>query len=66
MARGSLRAGIQQLRNKCTPPTPLRTVGSCDPCAQGYEPTPRHLRHHHAGHAPAGRLNTSTEGAITP
>ncbi|MEU2149653.1 hypothetical protein ABZ741_35850, partial [Streptomyces globisporus] len=34
------RPGIQQLKNKCSAPVPLRTVGSCDPFAQGYEPTP--------------------------
>ncbi|MFJ8563049.1 hypothetical protein ACIRD0_37445 [Streptomyces microflavus] len=32
--------GIRHLRNKCTPPTPLRTQGRCDPCDKGYEPSP--------------------------
>ncbi|MFF9691049.1 hypothetical protein [Streptomyces sp. NPDC014623] len=32
--------GIQQLKNKCSAPVPLRTVGCCDPCARGYEPSP--------------------------
>jgi hypothetical protein len=35
MARGFLGAGIQQLRNKCTPPTPLKTLGSCLECFDG-------------------------------
>ncbi|GGR43373.1 hypothetical protein GCM10015536_56660 [Streptomyces griseomycini] len=30
-----LGTGIPQLRNKCTPPTPLRTQGCCDECATG-------------------------------
>lgn len=39
---------------------PLRSVGCCDPCARGYEPTPGtyFLTHHHAGQPPAGRLKT--------
>ncbi|MER6129752.1 hypothetical protein ABT173_45800 [Streptomyces sp. NPDC001795] len=37
--RGDL-ARIPQPLNKCTPPTPLRTKGSCDPCFSGYEPSP--------------------------
>ncbi|MQT02831.1 hypothetical protein FF041_22355 [Streptomyces jumonjinensis] len=32
--------GIRLLRNKCSPPVPLRTQGCCDPCARGYEPSP--------------------------
>ena len=34
------RIGIRHLRNKCTPPIPLGTLGVCDSCDKGYEPSP--------------------------
>jgi hypothetical protein len=42
--------GIRHLRNKCTPPIPLRTQGCCDPCARGYEPSPDTYFTSTAGH----------------
>jgi hypothetical protein len=29
------RVGIRHLRNKCTPPIPLKTLGSCLECHDG-------------------------------